>query len=300
MIGKYIVSGRLQAISAITLSTLVSIFLLPNEFIYLINPLSYLISGSVVSLITLRKGGLYALQALVLSWFILLVLSVAVERSTQEILIIWLPILFLSAILRSSKNQGTLIFFTGLTTIVFYLIIGDLSGWWNEGLSIVFEQALQPEHLDAYKLVSDSMAKLMNTLVMFYILITILFARWWQSRLFNPGGFRKEFYALRIPKIVLPVFVVAVILAFIAVDLRQDIFRDILPIFIFMYLIQGLSFAHRTIDKLKLSVSWLIIMYCLLILPWSGAIMSLIISCLGIVDTISEWHNKNKGSEKES
>ena len=296
MIGKYVLSGGLQAVLAITLSTLISLLLLP-KFIYLINPFSYLISGSVVSLITLKKGMLYTLQPLVLSWFILLALGITQERLTQEVMIIWLPILFLSGILRFNENQGVLIFFAGLATIIFYLIIGDLSAWWNEGLSIAFEQALPSEHLDAYQLVFDSMAKLMNTLVMFYMLIAILFARWWQSRLFNSGGFRKEFYALRVPKIVLPIFVVTMILAFSAGDLSQDIFRDILVVLIFMYLIQGLSFVHRTIDKLKLSVSWLIVLYCLLMfVPHMG----LIISCLGIVDTFSEWHNKNQGSKKES
>ena len=296
MIGKYILSGRLQAVSAITLSTLISLLLLP-QFIYLINPFSYLISGSIVALITLRKGLNYTFQALVLSWFVLLILSTFVERSTQEILIIWTPILFLSGILRSSENQGVLIFFAGLATIVFYLIIGDLSVWWREGLQIAFKQAMPPENFNEYQIIFDSMAKLMNTLVMFYMSMTILFARWWQSRLFNPGGFKKEFYALRIPKIVLPIFVAIAILAFIAGDFRQDIFRDILVIIIFMYLIQGLSFAHRTIDKLKLSVSWLIILYCLLMfVPQMG----LIISCFGIVDTFSEWHNKSRGSKKES
>lgn len=296
MIGKYILSGRLQAVFAITLSTQASLLLLP-QFIYLINPFSYLISGSVISLITLRKGLRYTIEALVLSWLILYTLGTVVERSTQEIFIIWLPILFLSGILRSSENQGSLIFFAGLATIIFYLIIGDLSVWWNEGLRVAFEQALPPENLSEYQKIFDSMAKLMNTLVMFYISMTILFARWWQSRLFNPGGFRKEFYALRVPKIVLPIFVVIVILAFISGDLRQDIFRDVLVVLIFMYLIQGLSFAHRTIDKLKLSVSWLIILYCLLMfVPQMG----LIISCFGIVDTFSEWHNKNRGSNKES
>ena len=232
MIGKYVLSGGLQAVLAITLSTLISLLLLP-KFIYLINPFSYLISGSVVSLITLKKGMLYTLQPLVLSWFILLALGITQERLTQEVMIIWLPILFLSGILRFNENQGVLIFFAGLATIIFYLIIGDLSTWWNEGLSIAFEQALPSEHLDAYQLVFDSMAKLMNTLVMFYMLIAILFARWWQSRLFNSGGFRKEFYALRVPKIVLPIFVVTMILAFSAGDLSQDIFRDILVVLIF-------------------------------------------------------------------
>ena len=58
MIGKYILSGRIQAITAITLSALIS-FLLP--------PFAFLISGSVVGLLTLRKGIVYTLHTLVIS-----------------------------------------------------------------------------------------------------------------------------------------------------------------------------------------------------------------------------------------
>ena len=296
MIGKYILSGRLQAISAITFSTLISLILLP-EFIYLINPFSYLICGSVVSLVTLRKGEFYTLQILALSWLILLILNEYIERSIQEVLIIWLPILLLSAILRFSQRQGTLVSLAGLGTIIFYITIGDLSEWWQEGLSIAFEQALPPEQLEMYEPIFNSMTKLMNTLAVFYMLIAILFARWWQSRLFNPGGFRKEFYALRIPKAVLPIFILTVVLVFTVDGSKQIMFMNILVVFVFMYLIQGLSFAHRSVDKLKLSVSWLIILYCLLMfVPHMG----LIIACLGIVDTLTEWHNKKRGSEKES
>ena len=296
MIGKYILSGRLQAISAITFSTLISLLLLP-EFIYLINPFSYLICGSVVSLVTLRKGVFYTLQMLVLSWLILLILNKYIERSIQEVLIIWLPILLLSAILRFSQRQGTLVSLAGLGTIIFYITIGDLSEWWQEGLSIAFEQALPPEQLEMYGPIFNSMTKLMNTLAVFYMLIAILFARWWQSRLFNPGGFRKEFYALRIPKAVLPIFILTVVLVFTVDGSKQIMFMNILVVFVFMYLIQGLSFAHRSVDKLKLSVSWLIILYCLLMfVPQMG----LIIACLGVVDTFTEWHNKKRGSEKES
>ena len=86
-------------------------------------------------------------------------------------------------------------------------------------------------------------------------------------------------------------------LAFTVDGSKQIMFMNILVVFVFMYLIQGLSFAHRSVDKLKLSVSWLIILYCLLMfVPQMG----LIIACLGIVDTLTEWHNKKRGSEKES
>ena len=211
MIGKYILSGRIQAITAITLSALIS-FLLP--------PFAFLISGSVVGLLTLRKGIFYTLYALVISGLILQIffifLGISLYINSIYILIIWLPILFLSTILRFSERQGILILFAGLITtilvIIFYSIIGDVSAWWQERLDLVFEQSLAPEQLNEYRLALASTSGYINGMIlagfMMNMIMSVLFARWWQSRLFNLGGFRKEFYRLRIPTIMLPVFII--------------------------------------------------------------------------------------------
>lgn len=300
MIGKYILSGRIQAITAITLSALIS-FLLP--------PFAFLISGSVVGLLTLRKGIVYTLHALVISGLILQIffifLGISLYINSIYILIIWLPILFLSTILRFSGRQGILIFFAGLITtilvIIFYLTIGDVSTWWQERLDLVFEQSLAPEQLNEYRLALASTSGFINGIIlagfMMNMIMSVLFARWWQSRLFNLGGFRKEFYRLRIPTIILPVFIIILVLALTVNDPWQDMFKDILIVSVFVYLIQGISFAHRTVDKLKLSVGWLVFLYCLLMLVPQ---MGLIIACFGIVDVFSNWISKNQDSEKES
>ena len=57
LIGNYLLSGSMQATIAVTLSSLLS---------FLLQPLAFLISGSVIGLITLRKGIANAMQALVI------------------------------------------------------------------------------------------------------------------------------------------------------------------------------------------------------------------------------------------
>ena len=180
MIGKYILSGRIQAITAITLSALIS-FLLP--------PFAFLISGSVVGLLTLRKGIFYTLHALVISGLILQIffifLGISLYINSIYILIIWLPILFLSTILRFSERQGILILFAGLITtilvIIFYSIIGDVSAWWQERLDLVFEQSLAPEQLNEYRLALASTSGFINGMIlagfMMNMIMSVLFAR---------------------------------------------------------------------------------------------------------------------------
>tara|TARA_Y100000590_G_scaffold369451_1_gene430710 strand:+ start:79 stop:951 length:873 start_codon:yes stop_codon:yes gene_type:complete len=290
----------MQAIIAVTLSSLLS---------FLLQPLAFLISGSVVGLITLRKGIANATQALVISFIILQIffvfLSVSFYVSTIILLMIWLPILFSSAILRFTQSQGVLVLFLGLIsiifTIVFYLLLGDVAAWWQDHLTKIFEAKAPSHQIEAYKEILESNSSLIHGMIFaaytLNMITGVLLARWWQSKLFNPGGFRKEFYRLSIPIVILPVFIIIGILAFNANEPWQDMCNDILIILTFMYLIQGISFSHRTVHKLKLSRGWLVFLYCsLILLPQMAAI----VACLGIVDAFTNWKTKDSQSEKES
>ncbi len=300
MIGHYLLSGRMQAVIAVTLSSLLS---------FLLQPFAFLICGSVIGLITLRKGIHSAIQTLLISFIVLqiffILLSTSSYINTIIILVIWLPVLFLSAVLRLTRSQGALILFSGLIsiilTIIFYVLVGDVAAWWQDYLTKVFETTAPSQQIQAYNKLLESNADLINAMIFaaytLNMVTGVLFARWWQSRLFNPGGFQKEFYGLNIPIILLPVFIIIGVLAFNANEPWQDMCRDVLIILTFIYLIQGISFSHRTVHRLKLSVGWLVFLYCALIfLPQ----MALIVACLGIVDTFSNWRNKNDQSEKES
>jgi len=290
----------MQAVIAVTLSSLLS---------FLLQPFAFLICGSVIGLITLRKGIHSAIQTLLISFIVLqiffILLSTSSYINTIIILVIWLPVLFLSAVLRLTRSQGALILFSGLIsiilTIIFYVLVGDVAAWWQDYLTKVFETTAPSQQIQAYNKLLESNADLINAMIFaaytLNMVTGVLFARWWQSRLFNPGGFQKEFYGLNIPIILLPVFIIIGVLAFNANEPWQDMCRDVLIILTFIYLIQGISFSHRTVHRLKLSVGWLVFLYCALIfLPQ----MALIVACLGIVDTFSNWRNKNDQSEKES
>ena len=300
MIGNYLLSGRMQAVIAVTLSSLLS---------FLLQPFAFLICGSVIGLITLRKGIHSAIQTLLISFIVLqiffILLSTSSYINTIIILVIWLPVLFLSAVLRLTRSQGALILFSGLIsiilTIIFYVLVGDVAAWWQDYLTKVFETTAPSQQIQAYNKLLESNADLINAMIFaaytLNMVTGVLFARWWQSRLFNPGGFQKEFYGLNIPIILLPVFIIIGVLAFNANEPWQDMCRDVLIILTFIYLIQGISFSHRTVHRLKLSVGWLVFLYCALIfLPQ----MALIVACLGIVDAFSNWRKKNDQSEKES
>ncbi|HIF52200.1 MAG TPA: DUF2232 domain-containing protein [Thiotrichaceae bacterium] len=299
MIGNFILSGRVQAIVVTTLSALVSVLMLP---------FAYLISGSVLGLITLRKGAAIGLQTLVLSLLLLQVFFVVASLPPQfgiaYAMVIWLPVWFASAVLRLSEQQGLLLSAVALLVISLiaaaYITIDDVAHWWQQWFDLMLAEAAPPERLEQYQELMKAGAPMVNSMMaialMLNILIAVFCARWWQSRLFNLGAFRKEFYALHLPPVILPVSGIMILLVFTLGEQWQAMFRDITVILMFMYLIQGISSVHRNVDKLKLSTAWIGAMYCLLVLiPQMG----LLIACLGMTDVYISWRRKKIGSENE-
>ena len=272
-------------------------------------PFAYLISGSVVALITLRKGMAFGLQTIIGSLLVLqlfsLLAGLPLSLSLAYALVIWLPVWLSSTSLRLSELQGLLLLTAALLAIslivVTYLVVDDVAAWWKEWLNIMLEKAVPPDELVRYQDALKPAAQLINAMMivglMLNIIMSVLCGRWWQSRLFNEGAFRREFYALRLPVMMLPVSGLIVILMFIVPAPWHGMLRDILIVMIFMYLIQGISSVHRNVGKYKLSTGWLIAMYVMLIvLPQIG----LFISCLGMTDIYLNWRRKNNGAGIES
>jgi hypothetical protein len=89
--------------------------------------------------------------------------------------------------------------------------------------------------------------------------ISLLLARWWQSLLYNPGGFREEFHRLRLDKVAVIVIVGGL------VWLNQ---ADGYAIWSWMYAVPlcvaGLALAHGLAGIYQLSRQWLILFYLLL------------------------------------
>ena len=275
----------------------------------LLLPFAYLISGSVIALITLRKGSATGLQTIFASSLLLLVFFVIaglpVQLSVAYALVIWLPVWLASTVLRLSGQQGLLICTVGLLVISLivatYAVIGDVASWWQQWLEIMLEKSVPVERIEQYRDVFKAGASMVNAMMamalMLNVVITVFYSRWWQSRLFNPGAFQKEFYALRLPSVILPVSVIIMLLLLTLAEPWRSMFRDTMVILMFMYLIQGISSVHRNVDRLKLSSAWIISMYCLLILiPQMG----LLIACLGMTDVYMDWRRKKEGSENES
>jgi len=282
----------LQAVTVISLFTAIAMSL---------PALSYLLSGVPAGLIILRKGPAYGMQVLLVC-LLAVVLFVALAGANPQVALafalgIWVPVAICCSVLRITQSQGWLVFAAGVIAAAYVLmvhwLIDDVPAWWLQWMEIWIKNAFPEGGGEQYQEVLERAAPAMNAMMASGMTISLVVAtflsRWWQSALFNPGGFRTEFYALRLPNVVIFLTLMGIGLLYTGSGQPGSAGLDILVVVIVLYLFQGLASVHRIVAAKSMPRGWLIMMYVLLLLVPQAV---LLVACLGLVDS---WMiNRNK------
>ena len=284
-LGNYILRSRVHAILAISVLTLLSIF---------ISPLSYFISGAPMGLAALRKGPVTGLQVaagcLLLTALPAMALNLQPSIPIAFMATVWLPVILCAGLLRNTQSQGLMVLCAGTVGVFFtaliYVMLEDIQTWWHEWFE-VWKQYAESEPArqqleQAYQLISPLLSAIFASGFVISLIITMLLARWWQSALFNPGGFRKEFYALRLPRILVFPTLAGLLTLLLIPGATSMALRDTVILMLVLYLFQGISVIHGFLYTRARSRVWLIVIYGMFfIMP---RFVLLFMSCVGIVN----------------
>jgi hypothetical protein len=276
-LASFVMKGWPQATGVAVLCALLSPILAPLS----------LVSGAVVALVTLRNGLVPGLQVAGAAGLVTVLAGQLVfgqlVAALAFALLLWGPMLVLALVLRHTRSlaatlQAALLF--GVVLVAFYVIgFDDAVAEWRTLLENVlggFFEAQEIAEADRAALI-EAMARWMTgTLAAAYFLqlvASLLLARWWQSLLYNPGGFRQEFHALRLSRglalAAIPLF------AAVVVDGLPDVLRYLaLPVAAAFFL-QGLALAHGQLAAFNAGPGWLIGIYALLVVAPPYAFMAL-------------------------
>jgi len=281
--------GRIQAIGIAGLFGVVSIFVIPMGYV----------SGAALGLVALRKGDVEALLVLAgAGILVLLAEAVTPARPGLDfplVVAIWLPVLVCSAVLRSSRSQGMVLLTVGIFAALFvlgmHLMTDDVVAWWKQWLEAAVS-GVKGATLKGFE--EDGTLRLMNGLVaVLYgasLMITMILARWWQAILYNPGGFREEFHAMRLPRMLLPAVVAALLLAGLG---SKGLLSDLFMVCIMVYFFQGLAIMHALTAKRRFGWGGLAPIYAALFFFPQYVLMGLAI--LGALDGIVDFRARPKG-----
>lgn len=267
----------------------------------LLPPLGYL-SAAAVGLVTLRHGlieaGKVVVGAVVATALLGAVLVDNAMVPLAFVLVLWLPLLVSAWSLRRSGDLARSLLLAGLFGVMvvfgFHVGVDDPAGWWRDILHRMLEQATA-EHQNVLLPVLDEMAGLMTGMVgaavVLGVALSLFLARWWQALLYNPGGFRSEFHALRLGRLLSGVTVLLLALNWLQ-PAELAMLTDLLPLVLLLQVLQGIAVVHGLVARSGANVGWLVAMYVLLLLPVVTTQTILSLAVAGVVDNWMDFRTR--------
>jgi len=274
-LAEYTMSGRRQAVITAVLLGMI--------------PVLNLLSAAIVALVTLRKGWaegflvmLWALLPAGLQWLagdtaaviaLLAVVPLAFGlRLTQS----W-PKTVIAAVVVGGLLQLSLAVQTGYVTRVEALMEQMLA----QGMSFQLPQdgVMTPASAQQMVELFLSFYGAYHALVLIGVL---MIARNYQAMLYNPGGFRTEFYALRLdPRVML------VLLALVVGGLAGvQVLEDWVTLLCLAPILTSLAIVHSLAARQKAGGSWLILAYLMLVFMAPAMVM------LGFADSVIDFRKR--------
>jgi len=265
---------------------------------WVLPPVSYL-SGAALGLYTLRRGLAEGVQVLlgaaVLAVLLALVGTGNALPALALVLALWVPVAVAALVLRMSMAQGPMLLAVASLGVLvlagLHLMVGDLPAWWARWLAELEASLPSGTSLGLDQAARARIAAVMTGIVVAAMVTsltaTVLLARWWQSLLYNPGGFRDEFHGLRLPRPILYAtgMIGAVAIAQSLGDApRGGIATELLLVATVVYMFQGLAVVHQRARARGVAGGWLVPLYLgLALLP---QYLILVLGLLGAADGI--------------
>ncbi len=122
-----------------------------------------------------------------------------------------------------------------------------------------------PQALAQLDRILDGLAPVMTGLlaagIIFGAVLTLLLARWWHSLVDNPGGFGKEFRALRLDRRLGFIVLGLALVAWLGSGAVGGLGRELLSVALVLYFFQGLAMIHGVVAQTSASRGWLFALY---------------------------------------
>jgi len=225
------------------------------------------------------------------------------------VLLLWLPCWISAAVLLQTRNLGHALRAATLFGVCLLLVVfvahGDPAPWWLQQLQLV-ESTLQEAGVALPASLTDpglqqEVATLLTGMVVASLVIgvasSLLLARWWQSILVHPGGFREEFYSLRLGYTAGMVTLAVMVMARLTEGIWSDFSAQLAMILLVPYLLVGLAIIHSLLRQYSRGTGWLVAVYVLLaVFPQA----TLLLAAGGLMDTWIDFRRRLRRDTGES
>jgi hypothetical protein len=217
----------------------------------------------------------------------------------------WLPTLAAAWWLGRRSSQGDA--FAGIFVMACVLQIGVFMFWgdpaaqmepwfraqWDQ-LQAAMQQSFPQGSPAATKAdipeIARSVAQMMVSSWAIGVALSLLLARWWQSRMDNPGGFGREFRELRLPRWLAIVVLLLTVIASLVDGGLKTFTGALAQVGMLVFLLQGVAVAHGLVALRDAHRGWLIGMYVVMFVLTPMSL--LIIALTGFFDTWLDYRRR--------
>jgi hypothetical protein len=287
-LAAYIMRGRLQAMIVASSLALLSLIIPPVS----------IVSSASVALVTLRRGAFEGLYVLVCSSAAASLLGLFLLGSYQFALLysmmLWLPVWLISIILREGRHLSLAVEFAvllGMLGVVgFYLYEAEPAVMWKEVLSqMVPPNAPVDEIQRTLDVLSHYMTGVVAAGTVFGLLFGLFLGRWWQSVLYNPGGFKQEFLSLNTKPRLAIGSVAVVVVAWASSGVLSEVAWNMTILLFVLYTCIGTAVMHAVFASMKLG-RYMVPMFYLTLFLIPHAMLP--VALVGLIDAWLNLRNK--------
>ncbi|SDU25943.1 hypothetical protein SAMN05216296_2705 [Pseudomonas pohangensis] len=258
-------------------------------------PMLFWLSAAAGSLVLLRRGLSDALGILVWAMLPALVWWYFGEPRT---LLVLLGTLGLALVLRTSTSWPRVLMLSIGLGVIYSLVLGsqfgeliaatvsELQALLPKMLEGVYEQLTAAEQAKLDSLLAPVMVGLMAAVLQIVSLLALLLGRYWQAQLYNPGGFGREFRALRLPA---PMAIGLLLVMLVAPNFGVEL-AMLMPLCSVPLVFAGMALLHGLVTKGKLARFWLVGLYVSLLLFMQLVYPLLVV--LAVVDSLIDFRGR--------
>jgi hypothetical protein len=218
--------------------------------------------------------------------------------------VLWTPVWLISIVLREGRNLGVAIEIAVLLGVVavlgFYVYQSQPAQVWGGVLTVMMQPMLEANPdvpVEQIKQSAQAFAHFMTGAIaagsVYGLLFGLFLARWWQAALYNPGGFRAEFLAMKGHGKLSMATILLVALAALSSGVLAEISWNMVLVLFVLYTFIGTAVLHASFAVMKGSRFMVPFLYLTLVLIPH---VMVIIAVIGLTDN---WLNlRNKISNK--
>lgn len=280
-LAEYIMRGRMQATLVVVVAAAV--------------PLLFWLSAAAGSLVLLRRGVRDA--ATVLVWALLPALAWWFYGEPRTALVV-LGSLGLALLLRTTGNWNQVLLLSVALGVLcaqvllsvlqepLALLAEELHRLMPQTLGGMYQQLPAEELARLQALIIPVLAGLMGALLQLVSLLCLMLGRYWQAVLYNPGGFAREFRALRLGWPLAMGLLAAMLMApGVSLELAM-----LTPLCTVPLAIAGAALLHGLVASGRLARFWLVGLYVSLLL-FTQLVYPLLV-VLAIIDSLMDFRGR--------